>query len=1509
MAKQKFEISFFDGIDLEVSSEDSNQQSALKTRNLNNLRSMGNLTPTQKDRYFTRTGLKETFTNIGIDKDNWILQIATLKTDNDTNLVMISGGQGGHIFGPGSGYADEGYAGGGIDIFYDIYSNDVDDSHLAGEDEAVPDALFDNENNSVDTPEHLKSSFSSSSHTATVQKWNNALHIGVGNTDSDKSKWVGHVKGGFTYENKDDADAIYNTIACKNSALRSPEGFNFTKIVTDCYHDPSYTSTDADKLNKIGKYAYGMIYAGNYVYQYDCDFDSSGEISSFKYTQKSQRLGHIVAMCYDPNFAHSSYSGSALLVVDTGDSTIGDFGGHIVALRTDDLKIVAKYPINYSGSGRGWDDGMTDRELGLVGEDSGKTGHQYAGARGRGIGDIIVTSAMDNDGAKTIWISIWGEHKICGLGNLKMGDQHELGFNDSNGIITNTTLNGTGLEVTGSDGTEDSQAIGVDSIGGHVMHPASFRVLWSYTFDSGANYASNGTSLDFKNSSPPCVGKGYPGYYHYNEDFDSQKRIGYLDGDLNYRWNRSGINRSGMLEGDGWYYIPRNALSYSDISRNWVDMICTLASRPADKLIDYDWTENGTINYNDTKYQLLDSGYERSNEPLKGWEKHNLQSGAEGVSYNNHLRPLWINTVSYNEASFGMNFGTGKLSAGGSGDGAWNENRYPITSAIISTRYNRDLINGNKYFGMGHQASNFIDDYPNQDSQFMTTWKSHAQYAINQDANDNSNDSQTGNSAYWWTHTKDNVNCFAHASNPVDASYNNIANTVRIVPLKRYGATWDEHDVKVAINENQFRDDLCSPDFLSDISRSNEDMKFPFLGWYNYATIDGGTITKKRMIFIKTKGSENGTYVVNINRTADNYITGSKKLPNNQTSRTNNAQSLVASPNNGEYLPFRLYNGALDPYSALESTDTYYRASQFLSHSRTQPEMFAAFTGLNPTTEPTNVTVTQDGFSQYTVMMPQDDSLTIGSDVISIESKFDTESSAANWGDDTISVVYSASFEADGFQDSGLGQILLSETVDSNNSENPIHLTIKIQCFNSKYELYNVRLTGINIFRRVTPIGMSEAATEFTLVKYISFREDFSVKSEENGNYYREFTVKDSNDAGVSYTALTGMSELIENSSLNYKLSTIIGSYHFVANAYVNQTGETVEQTIFRSQPAKFDMFDWSVDFITLPEVPNAIQGFKGRLYAFSDSKMYTIEPNTLQVLDVFEGGGCFGPRAVAISDEYGMLFVSKNNIYLHNGSNTVNISSKILDSHDRKDEAALSNNSFLSLWRNSDSEWGETEFQRFRLPLVNFFPKQDCFIIALGHKRNNNLGLAYTPKTNRWDVWDLSYMQAACLGDRDDLIYVSGTSSTNHNSENVDVSLRQMQSSFDSVQGGDDLPIVEENGAWYSHKITMGQPTIEKIFTKLKLAGNFDFTTDNEGNQIVDFASGPTTLNVYTDKGKLQSSNFTQSQDESSDTLLVWKLSGSVRKARWIRFEIIGISKESHIEALSVTYRPGRIR
>ena len=83
MPKQIFEITSFDGIDLSVSSEDTSNQAAFDVLNIDNARSLGNLTPIKNDTFLSRAGFTISKTSTGIDDDVYIIGMETINWHND----------------------------------------------------------------------------------------------------------------------------------------------------------------------------------------------------------------------------------------------------------------------------------------------------------------------------------------------------------------------------------------------------------------------------------------------------------------------------------------------------------------------------------------------------------------------------------------------------------------------------------------------------------------------------------------------------------------------------------------------------------------------------------------------------------------------------------------------------------------------------------------------------------------------------------------------------------------------------------------------------------------------------------------------------------------------------------------------------------------------------------------------------------------------------------------------------------------------------------------------------------------------------------------------------------------------------------------------------------------------------------------------------------------------------------------------------------------------------------
>jgi len=150
---------------------------------------------------------------------------------------------------------------------------------------------------------------------------------------------------------------------------------------------------------------------------------------------------------------------------------------------------------------------------------------------------------------------------------------------------------------------------------------------------------------------------------------------------------------------------------------------------------------------------------------------------------------------------------------------------------------------------------------------------------------------------------------------------------------------------------------------------------------------------------------------------------------------------------------------------------------------------------------------------------------------------------------------------------------------------------------------------------------------------------------------------------GASYEARTLMPETLESSMVHYSLSTQINSMHIVGKCYKADIPDA-KNYLFKSKVNNFDQFDWTTDFLRLPTVPTALASFNGRIYAFDENNTYRINPNGFYIEDTFEGVGCSGAFAVAVT-EYGMCYCDKNNIYLHDGKTPKPIGTSILTGSD----------------------------------------------------------------------------------------------------------------------------------------------------------------------------------------------------------------------------------------------------
>jgi hypothetical protein len=103
---------------------------------------------------------------------------------------------------------------------------------------------------------------------------------------------------------------------------------------------------------------------------------------------------------------------------------------------------------------------------------------------------------------------------------------------------------------------------------------------------------------------------------------------------------------------------------------------------------------------------------------------------------------------------------------------------------------------------------------------------------------------------------------------------------------------------------------------------------------------------------------------------------------------------------------------------------------------------------------------------------------------------------------------------------------------------------------------------------------------------------------------------------------------------------------------------------IFRSKAGRFDVFDWTTDYLKLPTVPTAIHAFGGRIWVFDETHIYRINPSGLFIEDIYDGVGAYSQESVCVT-EYGMFIADRNNMYWHDGQKPTPIGNAVLNRTD----------------------------------------------------------------------------------------------------------------------------------------------------------------------------------------------------------------------------------------------------
>ena len=232
-----------------------------------------------------------------------------------------------------------------------------------------------------------------------------------------------------------------------------------------------------------------------------------------------------------------------------------------------------------------------------------------------------------------------------------------------------------------------------------------------------------------------------------------------------------------------------------------------------------------------------------------------------------------------------------------------------------------------------------------------------------------------------------------------------------------------------------------------------------------------------------------------------------------------------------------------------------------------------------------------------------------------------------------------------------------------------------------KPEIISRRVTHIRLWRsrcelnegQVTGDDVYTIEQAYTLVDTIPLESNWNVTNEAAALYNSSstdntlgniamFTAIDNGNEGVSFEASTGMPEAVKVYQPNYTLSTQLLSYLFVADCK-HPSFEDATNLIFRSQPDRYNTFDWSRDFVSIPSTPKAMTSFNSRIIVWDFNNMYVINPGSLYIEDTFEGTGCLNSTSFERT-EFGICFADENNIYMYDGQKVQNIGVPIVTSH-----------------------------------------------------------------------------------------------------------------------------------------------------------------------------------------------------------------------------------------------------
>jgi hypothetical protein len=431
--------------------------------------------------------------------------------------------------------------------------------------------------------------------------------------------------------------------------------------------------------------------------------------------------------------------------------------------------------------------------------------------------------------------------------------------------------------------------------------------------------------------------------------------------------------------------------------------------------------------------------------------------------------------------------------------------------------------------------------------------------------------------------------------------------------------------------------------------------------------------------------------------------------------------------------------------------------------------------------------------------------------------KYDTNasvpnnSSADNFEEETFYGI-GVSYIYDGYKESPITRIPGGHYYFGfgNNFESWEEITFKflIQGFTDNFQTASSRVTSIKFYINITGSEYNASGTNqinsFRLIEELNITSSINAQNTLDNvgdTIGYQYNIIAGGYEGDLYTDESGLSEFQASSTVHYQVSCQHNSQLFAANVYnPNAADENWTNYIVRSVEFSYDTFDWTADYLVMPNPITAIVSHSGRVYAFDEYNMYRINPDQLYIEDEFNGLGCGSNQALQ-STEYALFIANNTGIHMYDGRSVQHISTPVdfIDSAD-----GFTTFGYKECVKNYGSSFK---------PLVSFDSDKMCVLIFGNYNATNRRIWSYSLPNKTWFIQGVT-------GGFYSIPDIKSITTSASNSV-----LAAHSNGIYELNRSSSLKIFN----WISKKLSMGQVSQQKKFRKVSVSGNNSANADVE--------------------------------------------------------------------------------